>query len=148
MKDQEEHCKSPCTIKEYKLEQIIDHPGHGNSILANFKFMLPAITRRHMTKKLLKKTIKTEHYVITELALLGNVGGILGIFVGLSFMGVSDWTITGFEKILRQNRHAIRCSTDDFEEPSSHAENVTVNSKSKSHEGTPTVLSQWNCHET
>ena len=98
MKDQEEHCKSPRTIKEYKLEQIIDHPGHGNSILANFKFMLPAITRRHMTKKLLKKNIKTELYVITELALLGNVGGILGIFVGLSFMGVSDWAITGFEK--------------------------------------------------
>ena len=94
-----------------------------------------------MTKKLLKKTIKTEHYVITELALLGNVGGILGIFVGLSFMGVSDWTITGFEKVLRQNRYSIRCLTDDFEEPSSNTENVTENPKSRCHEATPSVLS-------
>ena len=125
LKDQEEHCKSPCTIKEYKIETTRSQNDMEkvipNQLKAQFKYSLPATTfKKHMTNKLLNKTIKTETYLITGLALLGNVGGILGIFVGFSFMGVSDWIMTGFGKIWNRYKHIIRRSTIDLEEANPH----------------------------
>ena len=61
------------------------------------KFELPAATKRHITKTPLK-VVKKEQYIISELALLGNVGGILGIFVGFSILGFSEWILAAIEK--------------------------------------------------
>ena len=119
MTNNNEHCKSQCVIKEYKIQKISDTLLDQSDQTWVF-FKLPASTRRATTMTL-EKNIKTEQYVISGLALLGNVGGMLGIFVGLSFIGVSDWIMTCFEKMWRQYwRHL------DWESRNNMAENISI----------------------
>ena len=37
------------------------------------------------------KTVKTEYWIMPTLLFVGNVGGTLGMFVGFSFIGTSEW---------------------------------------------------------
>ena len=36
------------------------------------------------------KTVHREYLLMTEMSLVGNVGGMLGLFVGFSFLGLSE----------------------------------------------------------
>ena len=45
------------------------------------------------------KTIKTEYLVVSWMSLLGNVGGTLGIFVGFSLTGASEWCLVIVQKL-------------------------------------------------
>ena len=38
---------------------------------------------------------------MSEISLIGNVGGTLGLFVGFSFLGTSEWLIEAFPRLLR-----------------------------------------------
>ena len=37
------------------------------------------------------KTVKTEYWIMSDLSFVGNVGGTMGMFVGFSFIGTSEW---------------------------------------------------------
>ena len=47
----------------------------------------------------LYKTVFTETYVISGVSLLGNAGGILGMFVGFSFIGIYETLVAGWAKV-------------------------------------------------
>ena len=40
------------------------------------------------------KTVKTEYPRTSLMSLVGNVGGTLGMFVGFSFVGITEWLTT------------------------------------------------------
>ena len=57
--------------------------------------------------KIPTKTIKQEHYIISGLAFIGNVGGILGIFIGFSILDATGWissVIQSMHKRMMQKR--------------------------------------------
>ena len=39
------------------------------------------------------KTVHNEYRLIMELALVGNIGGTLGMLVGFSFIGIYEWIV-------------------------------------------------------
>ena len=39
------------------------------------------------------KTVKREYLLMTTMSFIGNVGGTLGMFIGFSFVGTSEWLI-------------------------------------------------------
>ena len=56
------------------------------------------------------KTIKKEQYVISDMSLIGNIGGTLGMFVGFSFLAKTEWVLTKLEGLLRRFRNRIGVS--------------------------------------
>ena len=98
MLDQNKYCKTSCQIKEFKVVEGPRMPNPGGSKVI-ISFELPAATRRQLTK-IPHKTVLKEYYVITGVAFLGNVGGMLGIFVSFSWLGMSEWILKVSEEIL------------------------------------------------
>ena len=93
------HCKKTCSLKEFRVTKSLVLSNGPGSRLSTFTidFGLPKSTRGFISKTLLK-TVKTEQYIISGLQLLGNVGGILGIFVGFSFLSMTEPILTISEK--------------------------------------------------
>ena len=73
---QEEHCKKSCLVKEYQTKAF-DRKDN----LFGFDFHFG----RHT------KTVKKEYLITSEMTLVGNVGGMLGLFVGFSFLGTTEF---------------------------------------------------------
>lgn len=44
------------------------------------------------------KTVHTEYLIVSDMALVGNMGGMLGLFIGFSFLGISEWIVDSLEK--------------------------------------------------
>ena len=44
------------------------------------------------------KTVHKEYLLMTGMSLVGNVGGMLGLFIGFSFLGISEWMIDCLSK--------------------------------------------------
>ena len=105
MLDQNKHCKPSCRIKEFKVVRGPRMPNPGGSKVI-ISFELPAATRRQLTK-IPQKTVLKEYHVITGVAFLGNVGGMLGIFVSFSWLGMSEWILKVSEGIYMRI-HKIR----------------------------------------
>ena len=57
------------------IELVFDSPKHTKNVrsLQPFKF------------------VKTEYWVMSGMTLVGNIGGTLGMFIGFSFIGFSQW---------------------------------------------------------
>ena len=68
---------------------------------ANVIFKLADSSRGQITKTP-RKTIKQEHYILSGLSFLGNIGGILGIFVGFSILGTTEWITYVLEALLQK----------------------------------------------
>ena len=68
---------------------------------ANVIFKLADSSRGQITKTP-RKTIKQEHYILSGLSFLGNIGGILGIFVGFSILGTTEWITSVLEALLQK----------------------------------------------
>ena len=102
---QNENCRKACRVKEFKVSAYhyeLAREFHTTEV----RFELPDSTRGQMTK-VPRKIIRQEQYIISGLAFLGNVGGILGIFVGFSILGASEWitsVIESLHKRLKVNR--------------------------------------------
>ena len=67
-----------------------------------FKFGTPHATWNLRSEKLFKK-VKTEKQTYSIWSLVGNVGGTLGMFIGFSILGTTEW----LGEIIRQffSRH-------------------------------------------
>ena len=91
------NCRKACRVKEYKVSAYhfeLARASHTTEV----RFELPDSTRGQMSKVPMK-IIREEHYIISGLAFLGNVGGILGIFVGFSILGASEWITSVIESL-------------------------------------------------
>ena len=81
-----------CTIKEFRTKHWTvsnrDEDDHSLSLI--YKFTALVTTSNSWTDKP-SKTIVTQFYIRTWNLLIGTVGGTLGLFVGLSFLGVGTW---------------------------------------------------------
>ena len=98
--DLDQHCKKTCVVKEFQVMKGASAQGPRNNYI-DIRFQLPDATRGFMSKTPYK-TIKTEQYIVSGLQLLGNVGGILGIFVGISFLGISEPILSVCEKLRKK----------------------------------------------
>ena len=55
------------------------------------------------------KTVHTEYLIISGNSVLGTVGGTIGMFVGFSLMGASEWFIVlVFPKVCETMKHVLR----------------------------------------
>ena len=48
------------------------------------------------------KSVKKEYYIMSVLSLIGNVGGILGTFIGFSFLGAYEWLMAAIKETLNR----------------------------------------------
>ena len=102
--DQETYCKKSCKVQEYKsmLMKQVELEGNDKFIL-EYHWEAPQSTRDARSNKLYK-TAFTETYVISGVSLLGNAGGILGMFVGFSFIGIYETLVAGWAKVSGCNK--------------------------------------------
>ena len=106
MTNQDKHCKKTCKVKEFQV--IRESSSLSGSSLSRVNivdvfFELPDATRGFMSKTPYI-TVNMEHFLISDLALLGNVGGILGIFVGFSFLGITELLMSVGETMWKRLR--------------------------------------------
>ena len=71
-----------------------------NEVRFRLTFSLPKALHNHRSEKLMK-TVMTEYWIVSSLSLMGTVGGTLGMFVGFSIMGTSEWLLTALAKGFR-----------------------------------------------
>ena len=98
--DQYQHCKKSCFVEEYKIRDETDwHATHDvNGFKLAYKFGLPDATKIIRSERPFKK-VSQEYLLITELSLIGILGGALGMFIGFSFVGTSDWVMEYISKL-------------------------------------------------
>ena len=99
--DQEEHCIKACQVKTF---QYANNGGllRGN-VLSESDWYLEyyfepmgkgaALRRQNQRSREPFKTVRREYWLMSTMSMVGNVGGTLGMFVGFSFIGTSEWTI-------------------------------------------------------
>ena len=95
-----------CSIKEYEFEEDYRGPPPqkgGQSpekyMRIDFRFKVPRSTRAWT--HLIQKTIMTEYYIMDDITFIGIIGGIFGLFVGMSFMDVSRWVVNGIMSAIK-----------------------------------------------
>ena len=109
---QEHHCKRSCHVMEFKtrLDKKRQTIIYKDQISLGYHFELPLSTRNMRSKKPFK-TVHREHLVMSMVSLLADVGGTLGIFVGLSLFGTSEWFMRVLEGFLAK-RNKIKKADD------------------------------------
>ena len=65
---------------------------HNKSFGFKYKFVMPKGSEILRFNKPFK-FVKEEYLVTTGSSLVGNIGGTLGMFVGISFLGTLEWII-------------------------------------------------------
>ena len=116
MSDQTKHFYKTCRVKEFKIKQT-PLGNHAEASVGNFVLWITyersaeeiSNSREWLTKTPFK-TIKKEQYVISDMSLIGNIGGTLGMFVGFSFLAKTEWVLTKLEGLLRRFRNRIGVS--------------------------------------
>ena len=97
------HCKKSCTVVEYSVRdetEDVHCAVEGRdwfTIEYNFGFPDSSVGLRSETPF---KTIFEEYYILDDRGMVGNVGGILGLFTGCSFFGVATWAFGLWMKVL------------------------------------------------
>ena len=92
--------KKTCNTEEYNLvlRQRDFGTKEGAQFIVEYSFDPPRDTRDSRTTNPYK-TIKKEHFTMSSMSLLGSVGGTLGMFVGFSFIGLSETLMNGLERL-------------------------------------------------
>ena len=75
-----------CVIKEYRVKDYELPKGNGLNGYGVEIYMKPP-TSSGLTMNKAYKTILTEYYLLDAYALVGTIGGTLGLMIGFSFMG-------------------------------------------------------------
>ena len=119
MTDQWKHCKKSCIVKEFHLEidstfnlfqneQYQKHYETKPFWAVRFEFDSPMTSS---DSRLMQpfKTVNEEYLIISQFTLIGNVGGTIGMFVGFSLMGTSEWVMTlVFPKMLKLMKSVLK----------------------------------------
>ena len=112
--EQTEHCKKSCHVKEYFFKKSSYNGGinYGASnkkpkqLIISLSFDVVSQCTRELRALEPYKTVKREYWIMPGLSFVGNVGGTLGMFVGFSFIGTSEWffeLLTTFWTWLQKN---------------------------------------------
>ena len=103
--DHQEHCKKHCSVKEYSVRdegvdtQHCDDVGeYQNYFSMRYRFGLPDATKELRSDRPFK-TVHTEYFILDGRGLVGNIGGTLGLFTGLSFFGLATWAYTVLKRM-------------------------------------------------
>ena len=92
--DHKRFCAKTKQVKEYKLKFIkagrIATNDPPNTKPVRFKFVTPLSSKDHISEGPFK-TVKTEYLTMSGISLIGNVGGTMGMFIGFSVIGMSEW---------------------------------------------------------
>ena len=101
--DQEKHCKRSCRVKEFATEldtmDLTLNESRNEPYALEIKFGAQDFTRDVRSLQVMKN-VKTEYWTFSTIALVGSVGGTLGIFIGFSFIKTSQWLLGVFSKIM------------------------------------------------
>ena len=95
-RDMDKLCKISCNVKEYRFgegERVRGESVNRSSMLFEYEFDSPSSTNSNRFRVPLK-VVKTEYEVFPFISLVGVVGGTLGMFVGMSFMGIAEQLIS------------------------------------------------------
>ena len=107
--DQHRHCKKACHVKEFILDSKTEHghkiPDSPNKFALDLSFNSPSSTKNLRSDQPFK-TMSTEYSTLSEMTLLGNVGGHLGMFVGFSFITCSEWFLEAMCRFLANKNEA------------------------------------------
>ena len=93
---QKKTCLRACHTLEFKIGTYAptitaeENGTNCNEFRFGYKFDVNLYVREERSE-VLEKTVHTEYLVNTFMSLFGNVGGTLGIFVGFSIIGTTDW---------------------------------------------------------
>ena len=106
--DQKLYCKKSCHAKEFKVKLETNMRGSEwnswkkekwawnetfnleNSFILEYSFEQPEWNRDQRSEEP-SKTVHREFMTMSFMSLVGNVGGTLGMFIGFSFVGTSEW---------------------------------------------------------
>ena len=69
-----------------------------NYFSMRYRFGLPDATKELRSDRPFK-TVHTEYFILDGRGLVGNIGGTLGLFTGLSFFGLATWVYTVLKRI-------------------------------------------------
>ena len=100
-KSQQDYCRRSCHVTEFKIEpqtdetSMIHWPETEFSFTVGFDYKLQQSTTKVRSKKPLK-LVKTEYFITSLILLIGNLGGIVGLFVGISFINLFEWIYETF----------------------------------------------------
>ena len=101
-KDMEEHLKS-CHVQEFKFgrrEKLVFGKKQ-RPLVFEYRFASPHSTNFQRSRTPVKH-VKTEYPLVSFISLVGIVGGTLGMFVGVSFMGIAEALVSIFSLKMQQ----------------------------------------------
>ena len=80
-----------------KPDHVQQHESSGGFEFV-YKFTVPDFTREGRTNKPYK-IVHKEFLVWSQFALMGNIGGTMGLLLGFSFNGFIGWVLDGITKL-------------------------------------------------
>ena len=93
---------------EYKtLSDIIGYRYAKNTFGFKYQFLFPQATKDLRTTKPFK-TVHKEYLLMDQNSLVGNVGGIIAMFTGLSFLNCAEWLMVIIGNIWEWVKKKIR----------------------------------------
>ena len=99
--------KKTCLVKEFKTVPIFSSTSF-EALMVAYCFQSPKSTMNVWSVSELVKTVNKEYLIVSWMSLVGNVGGTLGMFVGFSFIGTTEWLMTSFVPFWKQKNQSIR----------------------------------------
>ena len=96
----EGHCTKSCRVKEFKFgtKKKFRNQWSKEPLVFEYRFGSPHSTNDHRSRIPVKK-VRIEYPLITFISVVGTVGGTLGMFVGISFMGIAEVLVSFLMKI-------------------------------------------------
>ena len=78
-----------------------------STLVVGYKFELPDYNTNSRSDEPYK-TVKREYLIITWISMIGTVGGTLGMFVGFSLIGTSEWLYGCIRSIVVRAKLGLR----------------------------------------
>ena len=88
-------------VKEYNLARTVTWATDPGKIEFGVQLTPPRAQPDHRWMKQvihLAKMVRKEYLIVTEIGVMGTVGGTLGLFIGLSFWDISSCVVSGIVK--------------------------------------------------
>ena len=121
LRAKEESCQesTPCFVQEYRMAEHPLYSGNSKAFLKKAMMVLgldfskneqkekyifglslatPPATRGKYTRRF-QKVVDTENLAWSQISVIGNIGGYMGLCVGFSFTGFIAWTLAIIPKI-------------------------------------------------
>lgn len=92
-------CLRPCKTVSYSAS--IRKMGHNSKTLSSSKNTIRNWVSFGLAYKDFEVTTNHEYYVMSTEALVSNIGGFLGLFLGFSCLSIIDWILNNCKKYFR-----------------------------------------------